>query len=398
MASGKDQGVSIKLTEFFRSARRSNLWHDAKAPNRSNVTRARKKVPWTVFQDILSRAVALANDLWPRDDSYLWRKMSVYAFDGSKFCLPATTELRAEFDLKSGLENNGKGHYPQCLVMTAYDVFRQLPIARAVGTINSSERDLAQSLLSLIPSNSVLLFDRGFPSYPFIKHLRENHKGYYLFRCSAQSTFPAVEEFIEQGKDEDFIILTPSSNFLHRARVKERKKAPLIQLRVIRLENPDGTLSVLLTNLLNKKAFPKEQIIDLYFRRWAIEGHYRNEKSILGLEQFHGKTSNSIRQELFAVLIMTVIARTLMVLASKNLKRDAGQCQFKNAIVVLASEAAVLVPDNPQKAATIFSEILNQISAVKYYRPKTPRPSQPRVTKRAHNKWCNNRPGKLAGP
>jgi Transposase DDE domain len=355
-------------------------------------------VPWTVFRDILSRAVALANDLWPRDDSYLWNKMPVYAFDGSKFCLPATAELRAEFDRKSGLENSGKGHYPQCLVMTAYDVFRQLPVARAVGTINSSERGLAQSLLSHIPPNSILLFDRGFPSYPFIKHLRENHGGCYIFRCAAQSTFPAVEEFIKRGKDEDFILLTPSSNFLHRTRVKERKKAPLIQLRVIRLQNPDGTLSVLLTNLLNQKAFPQKQIVDLYFRRWAIEGHYRNEKADLGIEQFHGKTSNSIRQELFAILIMTVIARTLMVLVSKGIKKDAGECQFKNAIMVLASEAAVLVPDNPEKAAAIFSEILDQISAVKYYRPKTPKPSQPRITKRAHNKWCNNRQRKLESP
>jgi len=164
------------------------------------------------------------------------------------------------------------------------------------------------------------------------------------------------------------------------------------------LEHPDGTVSVLLTNLLNKKAFPKEQIIRLYFRRWAIEGHYRNEKAVLGIEQFHGKTANSIRQEFFASVIMTVIARTLMVLASKSFNSDTGECQFKNAIMVLASEAAVLVPDNPQKAATIFSEILDQIAAIKYYRPKTPRPSQPRVTKWAYNKWCRNRVGMLAKP
>ena len=109
---------------------------------------------------------------------------------------------------------------------------------------------------------------------------------------------------------------------------------------------------------------------------------------------------NSIRQELFAALIMTVIARTLMVLASKSLNSDACECQFKNAITVLASEAAVLVPDNPEKAAIIFSEILDRIAEVKYYRPKKPRPSQPspRVTKRAHNIWCANQSDRLANP
>ena len=384
--------------EFFRSAGRCGLWDDANAPHRSNVTRARKKVPWTIFQDILSRAVALAYSLWPREASFLWHKMSVYAFDGSKFTLPATEAIRAEFDPESGLDHDGKGHYPQCLVMTAYDVFRQLPVARVVGSIHDSERDQAQSLLSHIPPNSVLLFDRGFPSYAFIQNLRERHSGYFLFRCPAQSTFPAVEAFIREGKDEDFILITPSSNYLRHASAKQRRQANLIQLRVIRLESPDGTISVLLTNLLNKSIFFKEQIIELYFRRWAIEGHYRNEKVVLGIEEFHGKTGNSIRQELFAALIMTVIARTLMVLASKRLNSDVGECQFKNAVMVLAAEAAVLVPDNPEKAATIFTEILDRIAAVKYYRPKTPKPSQPRVTKRVHNKWCAKRAGKRANP
>lgn len=398
VAGGKDRGVSIKAVEFFRTAERCGLWNDANSPNRSNITRARQKVSWTIFQDILSRAVALAYDLWPRDDRYLWKKMSVCAFDGSKFCLPATAELRSEFDPKSGFENESKGHYPQCLVMTCYDVFRQLPLARTVGANDSSERDLAQSLLSHVPCNSVLLFDRGFPGYALIKHLRENHRGYFIFRCQAHSTFPAVEKFIKGGKDEDFIVLTPSNKFLRRTLAKERKSAPLIQLRIIRLVSPNGTVSVLLTNLSNSKLFLKEQIIDLYFRRWAIEGYYRNEKTVLGIEQFHAKTSNGIRQELFAAPIMTVIARTLMVLASEKLNSASAECQLKNAIMVLASEAAVLVPDNPEKAAAIFSEILDRIAAVKYHRPKKPKPPQPRITKRANNRWSMQRPGNQKQP
>lgn len=156
--------------------------------------------------------------------------------------------------------------------MTTYDVLRQLPVARVVGSIHDAERYQAQSLLSHIPPNSVMLFDRGFPSYSFIQTLREHHGGYFLFRCPAQNTFPAIEAFIREGKKEDFILLTPSSNYLRTASTKRRKKANLIQLRVIRLESPDGTVSVLLTNLLNKINFSAEQIIELYSRRWAIEG------------------------------------------------------------------------------------------------------------------------------
>jgi hypothetical protein len=321
--------------------------------------------------------------------------MTVVAFDGSKYDLPATKEVRKEFDPQSGLEHEGRGHYPQCLVTTAYDVFRRLPVARSVVGIHGSEREQAQALLPFVPPRSVLLFDRGYPSFDLITYLREHHKGYFLFRCPAESTFPAVEAFVQSGRQEDYLSLTPSNRFLKGLSGKQRKKARGIQLRMIRLVSPEGKVSVLLTNLLNQSLFKADAIIELYFRRWAIEDHYRSEKTVLEIEKFHGKTPNSIRQELFAVVIMSVIARTLMVVTSQVHGPKGAEFQFKNAIMTLASEAAVLVPDEPGRAARIFSELITAISRVRYYRPKVPRPTQPRVTKRLPNKWCSKRREKL---
>ena len=338
--------------------------------------------------------MGLAYKLRPRDPSYLWHGMPVIAFDGSKYKLPATEENRKEFDPKSGFDHEGKGHYPQCLVTTAYDVFRRIPLARTVVSVNGSEREQALSLLPYIRPGAVLLFDRGYPSYHVICHLRDHYDGYFIFRCPAKRTFPAVEQFVRSGRQEGYILLDPSNNFLEGLSRRQRKKAKVIQLRIIRLVNPDGTISVLLTNLLNQSRFSREEIVDLYFRRWEIETNYRNEKVVLEIEEFHGKSVNSVRQELYAVAIMSVIARILMV-ESSRVHKSSAELQFKNAIMTLASEAAILAPDDPDKAVEIFSEVLAAISQVKYYRPKRPRASQPRVTKRPPNKWCSGRRQKL---
>jgi len=203
----------------------SGLWPNAEAVHRSALTHARDKVPWRVFSGIFGNAVDLAYKLWPRDPSFLWHGMSIFAFDGSKYELPATPEIRNEFDPQSGLQYEGRGHYPQCLISTAYDVFRRLPIARSVTGIHGPEREEAQALLPSIPSRSVLLFDRGYPSYELICCLRENHKGYFLFRCPAKSTFPAVEAFVAGGRQEGFILLDPSDNYLKGLSRRQRRKA-----------------------------------------------------------------------------------------------------------------------------------------------------------------------------
>ncbi len=109
------------------------------------------------------------------------------------------------------------------------------------------------------------------------------------------------------------------------------------------------------------------------------------------IERFHSKTVNGILQELYASMIMSTISRTIMVLSSNILYSGEREFQFKNAIVTLASEAAILTPDDPEKAILIFEEIITEISRTIYYRPEEPRPSNPRVCKAPVNKWCRGK-------
>lgn len=385
----------MKSGLFFRNARRSGLWPSAQPVHRSAVTKARNKVGWEIFEDMLEKAVQVANECWPENPEYLWHGMSVYAVDGSDYDLPATTEIRREFDPKSGLEYKGKGHYPQCLVSTVYDVFRRFPIARTIVPINSSEREQAKLLLPHVPAGSVVLFDQGYPGYELISCLLTEFPGYFIFRCPAEHTFRAVEKFVRSGKEEDTIWVDPSTNYLRKIPVNLRKKQKAIKLRMVRLVSPEGKVSVLLTNLYNKTEFPCTEIVELYFKRWEVESYYRDEKIVLDIEKFHGRTCNSIRQELLAAVIMSVISRTLMALVRTTFANPRTEPQFKNSIMTLASEAAVLAADDPERALEIFDSILTEISRVKYYRPKSPRPSQPRVTKRRLGKWGISKTKKL---
>ena len=389
VATGQGRSVDTHLGSFFRTARRSGLWPDAEAPHRSAVSKARNKVPWTLFQTILADAVQLAYDVWPDEPSSAWHGLSVFAIDGSVYTLPATDLLRQTFDPQSGLNTAGKGHFPQCLVSTLYDVFRRLPVARSIVGATGAERDEAEGLLPAIPANSITLFDRGYPSYDFLRLLTKRLCGFFVVRCPATCTFPAVEEFVASGQPEAIIWLTPSNKALKKKPRHQRVHLPALKLRVLLLTSPDGTVSVLLTNLRNTQTFPREDIVALYFRRWNIEGYYRDEKVTLDLERFHARTPNGIRQELFAAMIMTVISRTMMRWTANHCLPYDRECQFKHAILTLGAEAAVLVPADPELAVRIFQEVIQEMARVIYYRPTTPRPSQPRVNKHPVNKWSN---------
>ncbi len=216
-----------------------------------------------------------------------------------------------------------------------------------------------------------MLCDRGYPSYDLLEHLQQQYHGGWVLRCPASHTFPAVETFVQSGKAEALLTLTAPTT-------------EAIRLRAIRMARSSGDVSVLLTNLPDDERFRAQAVIDLYWRRWAVEVHDRDEKTSLDIETFHSHTENGIRQELFAMLMMAVIALVLMT-DPKHPSR--AHPQFKHAIITLASEAALLTPTCPDVALGIFQELLRAIERVRYYPPKIPRPSAPRVSKQPMHPW-----------
>ena len=76
-----------------------------------------------------------------------------------------------------------------------------------------------------------------------------------------------------------------------------------------------------------------------------METHYRDEKTLQHIEQFHSHTPDGIRQELFAILIGCVIARTLTALAVPSESIETAQSyvrpQLKNALMSFARDAAL---------------------------------------------------------
>jgi hypothetical protein len=386
-ASGVKKGMDTFLGNFFKNARRSGVWPEAEPVHRSALSKARKKMVWFVFEEVLDRAVQIAYDLWPDRPEFHWHGMSIFAIDGSKYTLPATKELRQEFDPKSGLHNQGKGHYPQCLGSVVYDVFRRLPVAKTVVGIHGSERDEALKMLPKIPTGNVLVFDRGYPSFEFIKGLIHGYNGYFLMRCSAEYSFPALDPLVHSHEPEAELWLDPSNKYLSSLPQEVRKQQDPVKVRAIKMIGPEGTVSILLTNLFDRKAYPAHEMVELYSRRWAVEDHYRNEKVVMEVERFHAKSGNGIRQELFAAAIMTVIARLLMILSQELTDSKAVEPQFTYSVNALASDAVLLAAEDPEKSISIFKELIEDIARVKYYRSKKERPSEPRVNKQPLNKW-----------
>lgn len=76
-----------------------------------------------------------------------------------------------------------------------------------------------------------------------------------------------------------------------------------MRLRVVRFQLETGEYETLVTSL-DRNHFPIAKLKKLYHLRWGIETSFRWLKYAIGLTNFHSRKEESIRQEIFARLLM----------------------------------------------------------------------------------------------
>ena len=173
-----------------------------------------------------------------------------------------------------------------------------------------NERESAKSHVDFLPgfSNSVILFDRGYPSQDMFRYL--NSKG-VLFVMRVPKTF---QKAIAEQKDALFTY--PAS----------RNKESLT-LRSFHFLLENGNAEYLVTNLTPEQ-MAAENFPDLYRLRWGVESKYRELKNRLEIEAFSSIKPVSIRQDFFAAMYLSNLSAIVkqaadsMIAASVNRRHN----------------------------------------------------------------------------
>jgi signal recognition particle GTPase len=85
-----------------------------------------------------------------------------------------------------------------------------------------------------------------------------------------------------------------------------------INIRLVRLELPNGEIEVVATSLLDVKKYPNKEFKGLYFKRWKEETYYDELKNKLKAEHFTGYSDRAIQQDFNTMLLISNIQSLLV--------------------------------------------------------------------------------------
>lgn len=289
------KSLQLILNEFA-------LEFDINTVTASAFTQARANLSHTAFIELNQKAVV---DVMYKDDNIVrYKGMRVLGIDGSKLLLPNHNDIINTFGEISYSNDHPEieGTHAYGLASVLYDVCNNIVIDSKLVHAKGYEVDLAIGHLNYTAENDLILCDRNYPSYKFLATLYFK-KVNFVIRCSAAS-FSQARLMLKGKGSNDQIATIKIPNGKHKeAQLHQLPKK--IKVRFVRVKLNTGAYEVLVTNLMDQKLFPTEEFKVIYAMRWGVEGLYAVIKNRLNLENFTGKTSESVYQDFYVAIYLT---------------------------------------------------------------------------------------------
>ena len=103
-----------------------------------------------------------------------------------------------------------------------------------------------------------------------------------------------------------------------------------VPVRFVRVVLDSGEIEVLATSSLDEDLFPDEIFKELYFKRRGTETYYDVLKNRLGLENFSGKSVESVKQDVWSAVFISNFESMAIRASSEELEEKSRERECKN--------------------------------------------------------------------
>ena len=262
-------------------------------------------------------------------DQHRWRGLAVYGVDGTSLRIADTPDNEQAF----GRPGSGRAPsaYPQLRLVALMVLRSHLLAGLSIGHWRDSETTLAKPLWEQLPERSLTVFDRGFVSYSaFLRIQTGAPERHWLTRTKKNIKWDVVKSL---GANDDIVEITVS-----RPTRRDHPELPeKITVRAVRYRRRGFQPQVLLTSLLDAKAYPRKEIVKLYHERWEIELGFDEIKThtLERLEALRSRAPERVIQEVWGLALGYNLVRLEMERAAKRIGVPPPRISYRLALMLI---------------------------------------------------------------
>ena len=156
------------------------------------------------------------------------------------------------------------------------------------------------------------------------------------------------------GPDDQLVAFLPCKA----TRQKDPSLPDQITARLMQYQIPGFRPSWLLTSILDPMVCSREELIDLYHRRWQIETIYREWKHALNIENLRSHTPAGIFKEAYAQLILSNLVRWVMTEAAQGTTLHPVDLSYVTALTAVKNSLLQMLRCRPDRIAMMYEQLL----------------------------------------
>jgi hypothetical protein len=313
------------------------------SPETGAYCQARKRLPEAFFSQVARQTGRTLDDnAGPR---WLWKRRRVYVYDGSSVSMPDTPENQSEYP-QPVCQKPGLG-FPLARIAAVFSLacgaVLDLGICRYAGK-GQSELGMLHTLWDLFRPGDVLLADRLMCAWTEIVMLKQrgidsvcrltSHRTADFRRGKRLAEGDHIVKWAKPTKPRSLDRETYDSlpEFLMIREVRVRVEQPGFRTRTI----------IVATTILDTEEISKDDLGDLYRKRWNAELDLRSLKETMQMDILRCKAPELVRKEMWTHILAYNLIRTVMAQAASKHDMDPRSISFKGAMQTLGAFQPVI--------------------------------------------------------
>jgi Transposase DDE domain len=289
-------------------------------------------------------------------DTWRWHNRRVLLVDGFECSMPDTAENQAEYP-QSKSQKPGLG-FPQIRMVVLLAFATACLVGCAMGPRTGKETGetaLFRQLLELIKAGDIVVADRYHCSYWQIAALLPlGADAAFRLHASRHYDFRRGKRL---GKDDHVVTWHKPARPDWMDEETYQKMPETLSIREVRFKvgrpgyRPDEI--IVATTLTDPRLYSKEDIADLYDKRWHVELDIRAIKQTLKMDILSCKTPEMVRKEIWIHLLAYNLTRKVMAQAAQEGKITPRQLSLAGAVQTLNAFRWLLMMSEDKRRAEL---------------------------------------------
>ena len=339
--------------------------------------RARARLPEPVIRKLATNVAKRCEQAVPSE--WLWHGRHVYLVDGTTVSMPDTEANQDEYP-QNVAQKPGLG-FPIVRLAVLLSLVHDMALGPYAGK-ETGETALFRELLDGVDSQSIIVADRYYCSYFLIAMALLGRRDFVVRLHQCRKTDFTTAERLGEGDHLVTWTRPQRPKWMDHATYEQIHETMTLRLIEIQVHEPGFRVESLtvVTTLTDPRQYPREDIADLYRRRWLAELDIRAIKTTMGMDVLRCQTPAMVRKEMWVCLLAYNLIRKAMLEAACEAGVSPRELSFATAMQTIgASWMTLACADQALSTSLIAAQLSSLVAQTVGDRPNR---VEPRAVKR----------------